>query len=40
MVFQKSNPFPTTNIYYTVLAGLKLNGMKDRQLIDEIFKES
>ena len=40
MVFQKPNPFPTMNIYDNVAAGLKLNGVKDRQLIDEIVKES
>jgi len=40
MVFQKPNPFPTMSIYDNVAAGLKLNGVKDRQLIDEIVKES
>jgi len=40
MVFQKPNPFPTMSVYDNVAAGLKLNGVKDRQLIDEIVKES
>ena len=40
MVFQKPNPFPTMSIYDNVAAGLKLNGIKDKQLIDEIVKES
>src|SRR5947208_12978170 len=40
LVFQKPNPFPTMSIYDNVAAGLKLNGVKDRQLIDEIVKES
>ena len=40
MVFQKPNPFPTMSIYDNVAAGLKLNGVKDRQLTDEIVKES
>jgi phosphate transport system ATP-binding protein len=40
MVFQKPNPFPTMSIYDNVAAGLKLNGVKDKQLIDEIVKES
>jgi phosphate transport system ATP-binding protein len=40
MVFQKPNPFPTMSIYDNVAAGLKLNGVRDRQLIDEIVKES
>lgn len=40
MVFQKPNPFPTMSIYDNVAAGLKLNGVKDKRLIDEIVKES
>ena len=40
MVFQKPNPFPTMTIYDNVAAGLKLNGVKDKQLVDEIVKES
>jgi phosphate transport system ATP-binding protein len=40
MVFQKPNPFPTMSIYDNVAAGLKLNGIKDKQLVDEIVKDS
>jgi len=35
MVFQKPNPFPTMSIYDNVIAGLKLNGTKNRKLLDE-----
>ena len=40
MVFQKPNPFPTMSIHDNVAAGLKLNGIRDKQLIAEIVKES
>ena len=40
MVFQKPNPFPTMSIYDNVAAGLKLNGINDKQLMDYIVKES
>jgi phosphate transport system ATP-binding protein len=40
MVFQKPNPFPTMSIYDNVAAGLRLNGIKDRRLVDEIVRES
>jgi phosphate transport system ATP-binding protein len=40
MVFQKPNPFPTMSIYDNVAAGLKLNGIKDKKLINEIVEES
>src|SRR2546428_641668 len=36
MVFQKPNPFPTMSIYDNVAAGLKLNGVRDRRIIDEV----
>ena len=36
MVFQKPNPFPTMSIYDNVAAGLKLNGVKDRKILDQI----
>jgi phosphate transport system ATP-binding protein len=37
MVFQKPNPFPTMSIYDNVIAGLKLNGGKQRNVnYDEI----
>ncbi|HBP65620.1 MAG TPA: phosphate ABC transporter ATP-binding protein, partial [Desulfosporosinus sp.] len=31
MVFQKANPFPSMSIYDNVVAGLRLNGMKNKQ---------
>jgi phosphate transport system ATP-binding protein len=40
MVFQKPNPFPTMSIYDNVAAGLKLNGIRDKKLIDGIVRES
>lgn len=40
MVFQKPNPFPTMSIYDNVAAGLKLNGIRDKELIDDVVKES
>ena len=40
MVFQKPNPFPTMNIYDNVAAGLKLNGVRDKKLINDVVKES
>lgn len=38
MVFQKPNPFPTMSIYDNVAAGLKLNGINKKNVIDEIVK--
>jgi len=35
MVFQKSNPFPTMSIQENVVAGLRLNGIRNRALLDE-----
>ncbi len=40
MVFQKSNPFPTMSIEENVLVGLKLNGVRDRQLLNERLEKS
>lgn len=40
MVFQKPNPFPTMSIYDNVAAGLRLNGIKDKKLIEDIVRES
>ena len=40
MVFQKPNPFPTMTIYDNVAAGLKLNGMRHRQKLDEVVERS
>jgi phosphate transport system ATP-binding protein len=40
MVFQKPNPFPTMSIYHNVAAGLRLNGIRDRKILDEIVEDS
>jgi phosphate transport system ATP-binding protein len=40
MVFQKPNPFPTMSIFDNVAAGLKLNGIKDKNLITEVVEEA
>jgi len=39
MVFQKSNPFPKS-IYENVAYGLKINGVKDKDFIEERVEES
>ncbi len=40
MVFQKSNPFPTLSIAENVLVGLRLNGVRDRRLLQQRLEES
>jgi phosphate transport system ATP-binding protein len=40
MVFQKPNPFPTMSIYDNVAAGLKLNGVRNRRLLDEVVERA
>ena len=40
MVFQKPNPFPTMSIYDNVAAGLKLNGISQRRILDEAVERS
>jgi phosphate transport system ATP-binding protein len=40
MVFQKSNPFPTMSIEENVLVGLRLNGVRDRHLLNERLEKS
>ena len=40
MVFQKPNPFPTMSIYDNVAAGLKLNGIGNRNQLEEIVERS
>src|SRR5437660_2151540 len=40
MVFQKPNPFPTMSVYDNVAAGLKLNGVRDHQRLDQAVKRS
>ena len=39
MVFQKPNPFPKT-IYENVAYGLRLQGVKNRRLLDEVVEKS
>jgi phosphate transport system ATP-binding protein len=34
MVFQRPNPFPTMSIYDNVVAGLRLNGVRKKSLLD------
>jgi len=40
MIFQKANPFPTMSVYDNVAAGLKLNGVRNRDLLDEAVRRS
>jgi len=40
MVFQKSNPFPTMSIAENVLVGLRLNGVRDRSVLEARLEES
>ncbi len=40
MVFQKSNPFPTMSIAENVLVGLRLNGVRDRAVLQSRLEES
>jgi phosphate transport system ATP-binding protein len=40
MVFQRPNPFPTMSIYENVIAGLKLNGVRKKSLLDGRVEES
>jgi phosphate transport system ATP-binding protein len=40
MVFQKPNPFPTMSIYNNVVAGLKLNGVRDKKILDHTVENS
>jgi len=40
MVFQKPNPFPMLSIYDNVAAGLRLNGIRSKDQVDEIVEKS
>ena len=40
MVFQKSNPFPTMTISENVTVGLRLNGIRDKKILNERTEES
>ena len=40
MVFQRPNPFPTMSIKDNVVAGLRLQGLKDRAKLNEVAEQS
>jgi len=40
MVFQRPNPFPTMSIYDNVASGLKLNGFRNKAILDETVERS
>jgi len=40
MVFQKSNPFPTMSIGENVVVGLRLNGVRNRALLNERMEQA
>ena len=40
MVFQKPNPFPTMSIYENVIAGMKLNGITKKSLLNEVVEKN
>jgi len=40
MVFQKPNPFPSMSIYDNVVAGLKLNGVRKKSILDEVVEKN
>jgi len=40
MVFQKPNPFPTMSIYHNVVAGLTLNGVGDKKVLNHAAEQS
>ena len=39
MVFQQPNPFPMT-IYENVVYGLRINGVRDKEVLDEVVESS
>lgn len=40
MVFQKPNPFPTMSIFDNTVAGLKLNGVRDKNRLNQVAEKS
>jgi phosphate transport system ATP-binding protein len=40
MVFQKPNPFPNLSVRDNVVAGFRLNGIRDRKILDEVAEKS
>jgi len=40
MVFQRPNPFPTMSVRDNVVAGMRLQGVRDRKVLDEVAERS
>src|SRR3954464_1400128 len=40
MVFQRPNPFPTMSIFENVVAGLRLNGVRKKNVLEEAAERS
>ncbi|HZD03075.1 MAG TPA: phosphate ABC transporter ATP-binding protein PstB [Actinomycetes bacterium] len=40
MVFQRPNPFPTMSVFDNVVAGLRLNGVRDKKLLKGVAERS
>jgi phosphate transport system ATP-binding protein len=40
MVFQRPNPFPTMSIFDNVIAGLRLNGVRKKSVLEEIAEKA
>ena len=40
MVFQKPNPFPNMSVHDNVVAGFRLNGTRDRKVLDEVVEKN
>jgi phosphate transport system ATP-binding protein len=40
MVFQRPNPFPSMSIFDNVAAGLRLNGVKNKKILEEAVERS
>ena len=40
MVFQRPNPFPSMSIYDNVVAGLRLNGVRSKKILDEAVEKA
>jgi phosphate transport system ATP-binding protein len=40
MVFQRPNPFPTMSIYDNVASGLRLNGFRNRRVLEDVVERS
>ncbi len=40
MVFQKPTPFPTLSIYDNVVVGIRLSGVNDKHVLDEVVEKS